>query len=1058
MSRSTARSNSITRRLARLVALTAAFGAACIEAPPDAQLDGEPPADAVGDGPLDPGDMDPPDLADDVADGDPVDVADAAPEPPDLAPPDAVAEPPMPDRDGDRVPDAHDPCPDVASRLPRDVDGDGAGDACDADDDGDGVLDVFDPCPWLADEAGPADCAADRDADGMPDAEDDCPTVPDPGDGPCPGPLQPEPWSRATTALLADGDGLIVGTRGGVLRLDADGVLLQRWTAVDGVGPEVTGLSRGEDGAIWVAHAAGLSVIRPDGLVLRAGEDAPREPVEGVVVADDGVWFTDARGLWRLDAAQRVRMGEPARALFVDGRGAPWRVDLLSVQRLHPPAEVVERLGPVGFLEGGAAGADPDEIWVFGARGIARVRDAGLHWIYDVGHPVYAALEHAGQIYLATADGVRRIDRDGRLLPGALPVDGAFPPLPPGEARAVAIDAAERLWVGGDGGLRQLDGVLSVFHGPELPCVTAVARFDGLLWLGTFEGLRVVDRWGVVWAVDGVLDRVTAITPEGESVWVGTEAGVTIFGPDQQVVDTLQAGVELPDAPVSAIAARDDEVWVATGGAGIVVGEPGAWRPLNVANGLVHDEVFALADDGFFMWIATPLGVQAWDHAQQALLPPGRPRVVPARDVAAAPGQPFVAGAAGVLTQLPDGQWVTLRRQIGGVPNEAGTDSTRALAFDGEHLWMLLDVNRRMTEGSLLRRSPDPLIPPTVETLWPLADLGLHRRAEIDMWWLGEELAIGSCGDRVERGGLWLIGGRGLGGIDTAPRRLPGGPGTRLTRGPAGWPMVVGPGPGGPFAAAIERGALVGHDPREIDAAPTACDAIGDDLWCVFADGSWGRRFGNGQWNRGTPQLPGQPPLELRDIALSAAIEPWIATDRGVLQVEGASVRLLQRQAGGLIDDDVRAVHVAGRRLYAATAAGVSIYDMDADRWFDIGVERLPAGSTRGLWSDDAGRLWVATDAGLAVFAADGGPLADAPAIDRLEGLAITGVVGDGDGRIYAVTAEGLYVLEPDGARRLFGPAYGLPGALDGRMVIDPEGDVWVGGADGVARLDPRDL
>ena len=51
------------------------------------------------------------------------------------------------DRDSDGVSDGVDNCVLVANPGQTDVDGDGAGDACDGDDDGDGVADANDPFP-----------------------------------------------------------------------------------------------------------------------------------------------------------------------------------------------------------------------------------------------------------------------------------------------------------------------------------------------------------------------------------------------------------------------------------------------------------------------------------------------------------------------------------------------------------------------------------------------------------------------------------------------------------------------------------------------------------------------------------------------------------------------------------------------------------------------------------------------------------------------------------------------------------------------------------------------
>ncbi len=1033
------------------------------------------------------------DACDDDADGDGLDAAAEAL---------AGTDPRRADTDGDAIADGDDSCPLRPSRADFDNDMDGYGDACDEDDDGDGVRDWADVCPGTADpEQNPELCVGDRDGDGVGDDVDNCPYIANPPvmeggpqeSAPCESQFATITYSRSTRALAPYLEGVVAGTAGGALVLDPIAGV-QRSTNADGLaGNRIAGVYIDGERRQWFTTDRGLTVVRPDGFVFSMHADdhdgGPMGELREVAVGGGAVWVSSDAGLNRLDETgwamfEGLPPGE-VRGLYIDGLDRLWvatggAVVRIAAGMIEATYDMLPDIGNItGVVDDGQRG-----VWVLGDNGALQldaegaVSPAGPYVGFGVRDIVSAPFNNR---YLATDSGLRRIDRDGRLLPTGVPRDGTVPPLPSADLRAVAEAAEEGFWLGSAAGLQRIDSYFAAYDSEAIGgnCVTTAVRAGGYLWVGTRQGALVVEADGTLRALEELPGlEVTAIARFGEQVWIGTNQGIGVYDFAGAPVVQYQRGEgELPDFEISALEVDDRGVyiWIGTDGGGLLrYGGEGEWTTFNVANApndFLSDDIISLAYGDETLWVASPLGLSVYDDVEGAFALPvtiqgGRLPAVPVFDVAVGGGRVFAATAAGVAVRGPDGLWVTLRRQVGGIPNEAGTDGARAVAYDGTNLWILLEVSRRLEYGSLLRRSPDPANREGFQ-LYPPADAGLPETpaaSGVDMDWVENELSVSFCGNADDPGGFGLLGGRGLIEEDVSTGGLRGeGDLAALTGGPGGQPMVVGQTAEGPVADLIDLEGVMPVTLPELDVPPAACGVPvqdGDNLWCVFDGVGFGRRFGNEQWNLGRREaIPALGEGDLRDIVVQSDTVAWLASAEGVVHVNGGAVRALNTAftGGGLPDNDVRSVTLAGDRLLAGTAAGVGVFDIGANMWTPIGPSQLPNASVLAVTYAppiDAPTLWIGTEDGLFHRNLDGSPIADYDTSDGLPVNRINDVMVHPDGRILVATPGGVAVKSGEGPFVTYGFVDGLPGVGAYELGLDASGRIWVRSEDGIGRLD----
>ena len=994
------------------------------------------------------------------------------------------------DTDTDGLLDGEDPCPTMADLVGLDTDGDGKGDVCDFDDDADGVLDWADNCPWTANPDQADACAADIDGDGVPNDADTCPYMgnPDQAITPCTSPFAPITYVRDARSLGWSDGQLVAGTYGGAVWVSDDdyGVM----TNADGLlGNRIRGVAVDDAQRRWFASNRGVTVARPDGLVIGVptlAGDGPQGTLRDVAVDARGtLWVASDDGLWGQNAAGWNQTGDgvlpsvDVRALHIDGTGRVWVATASGVVRIvegmFQPA--IANLPDIGALVN--VTSDGDDIWLLGENGAIQLGpDDAVIGSYTGFQANDLSPANRGDRYLATADGVRRVDRDGRLLPAGSAL------LPHTDARAVSGTADAPRWVATAGGLVQLDGhfaVIDADSGLPGPCATTTRRIGDQLWIGTPTGLQAMASDGTVSAVaDGQLPagQVHVISPLADgNVWVGTDAGIAVISTDGTFVEAFTGAEGIPASPINDIVdGANGDIWVSSAGSGIARrSAAGAWQIYNTASvnvggvtRFLFDEVRALAFDGSALYVASVQGISIFDQAQQNFIAPvtnvgGQLRSPNVRDLAVGGGRVFAATELGVSVRDLNGAWINWYRDVGGLPLGTGTDSTLSVAYDGTHLWAVTARSGQKPYGTLVRRVAEAALGDG-NMLFDAEGAGLAASVGnrgVNLTYGGGELFLSHCGDDGEPGAITVLDGSQAVTRDLRAMGIPGGGGVdvALSHSPTGAVMfsaLAGPTP--TLLALSPDGARTQIEvPPALENLPASCEAApdGDGYWCVLKGASGvASRDGNDRWSF-VQDVGAFRDVVPRDLVVEAARKVWVATDNGVVLLDGNQLRRLDtiRSQGGLPDNDVRAVALGDDlRMYAGTAGGVGIYTDSANEWETLGAEQLPVVDVLSLAVSADNTLWIGTRGGLFKVASDRTVVSFGVG-NGLPSAVVQALGIAPDGRILVGTDAGLAIGDGTGAFVAYGFAHGLPGQAVHEIVTGSAGDVWVRSDDGIARV-----
>jgi ligand-binding sensor domain-containing protein len=229
---------------------------------------------------------------------------------------------------------------------------------------------------------------------------------------------------------------------------------------------------------------------------------------------------------------------------------------------------------------------------------------------------------------LADADTVWCASRDGGLLQFT-PSRGSFASftrepnaLASNQLSALAIDRSRRLWVGTSGaGASVLSAnraswsLVNAFDGLPSDSVSALAVDGDTVWIGTTAGLALWDGHQVSGVLpDGINpspfanNSITGIVVRGDSLWVATRAGIYYSRLSQSLSTWTTMNAGLPTLAVDALVGDDVTLFALASAAAyrldtasgqwMLVGGLGAVRALTVA----HGSVFAGAGNGLYRW------------------------------------------------------------------------------------------------------------------------------------------------------------------------------------------------------------------------------------------------------------------------------------------------------------------------------------------------------------------------------------------------------------------------------------------------------------------------
>jgi ligand-binding sensor domain-containing protein/signal transduction histidine kinase len=509
-------------------------------------------------------------------------------------------------------------------------------------------------------------------------------------------------------------------------------------------------------------------------------------------------------------------------------------------------------------------------------------------------------------------------------------------------------------------------------------------------------------------------------------LWIGTTGGLLRFDGAQLVLydrDNTPAFTE--NNVFNLTVARDDTLWIATEGGGLIRYKDGVFQSFSARDGLNNDFVRVVFQDSRgLIWIGTDNGLFRFEGTRIERIDDGD--AIPFVAIHAidedSQGRLWVGGSR-LLCLTGDS---ALEYHLQGEGSQTRVKSITHTR-DGS-IWV-------GTIGGLYRKSPDADSFNRVnETSGTVRFL---RETSDGTLWIG---TIGHGIYKYRDGRFSQI---------TAPNDLPSNTALNLFE-DAENNIWIG----------TQAGMLrLSKSPVQTVALPNSSDYDAEtvyqdrdgDLWVAAASLF---RFHHGKV---TPvHFPGISGVRVRNVFRDRDGALWIGTEgRGVFRITGTRLEHYMTK-DGLVNNFVRAF-LQGRdgSVWIGTDEGVS-------RWRPDGITsyRMSDGlcyfSTRTLWEDANSDIWIGTDRGISHFYND--HFVQDAVTNALKSEKIWAINEDSDGGLWFGTRTGGLYRWRSGKLTHYTTAQGLASNSIYELLQDGKGNFWISGPNGISVIDRREL